>query len=143
MTEHASELVRLVYRTDVLEHPGNTLDAGAGVDILARQGLQLAIRLAVIRHEDEVPDLEEAAAAEIGMTAVVGAVRAARCDTEVVMQLGAWPARPGVAGRPEVPLLCRVTEDPTLRNAAFPPQPECLVVIGIDRRPQAVAIDRQ
>jgi hypothetical protein len=91
------EQVRLVHGRDALENARHALDAQAGVDVLRGQLGQRAVRLEVVLHEDEVPELEEA----LGVVArPVGVGPEVRSAVEVELRAGA--AGTGRAGLPEV-----------------------------------------
>ena len=55
--------VRVVDRGDVLDDARGALEPEAGVDVLLRQRRQRPVRVQLVLHEDEVPELEEALAA--------------------------------------------------------------------------------
>ncbi len=104
----AGELARLVderkhqvglpQRVDALQHGEDTLESGPGVDRRVGQRRQRARVVAVVLHEHEVPELEEAVALGVdGGTAVGSELRPA-----IEVDLAAWSARPGLAGLPEV-----------------------------------------
>ena len=58
--------VCLVHRANVLEDRRAALEAETGVDVLFRQRRQRAVGVLLVRHEHEVPELEEAVAAWAG-----------------------------------------------------------------------------
>ena len=90
--------IDVVVRVHALHHGGNTLEPHAGIDRRFRQRMQLAVLVAVVLHEDEVPDLDEAV--------TVGIFRARRSafdlGTVVVENLRARTAGARVAHLPEV-----------------------------------------
>ena len=57
--DHRSEDVGIVVGRLPLQSHTETLEAHTGIDHLIRQRLQATISLAVILHEDEVPDLDD------------------------------------------------------------------------------------
>ena len=114
--------------------------AQAGVDVLRRQRGQRAVRLELVLHEDEVPELEEAlgvVAGAVGVRAEVGAA--------VEVELRAGPARAGRAGLPEVvvaaeqhdPLVRHADRAPALDRLLVGPEPE-LLVAAEDRDPDVL-----
>ena len=140
--ENAPQLVGLVDRARALQHPRQALEARAGVDVLRWQRLRRAVRPAVVGHEHEVPDLEEVARVEVDLA--VGQQRlAGDVVAEVVVQLGARPARAGLAGVPVVPLLGAVAQDPLGGDAAAAPQRVGLVVVDEDGDPQPLGVDAE
>ena len=61
-------------RGDVLQHHGDALQAGPGVDVLPGELTDdFRVLVAFVLHEDEVPDLEEALLVDV--RAAVGAIR--------------------------------------------------------------------
>ena len=58
-----ADQVGIVVRDLALQDRGDALQAHAGIDGGPRQRRQLARKIAVVLHEDQVPDLDEAAAA--------------------------------------------------------------------------------
>ena len=108
--------VRLVDRADVLQNRGASLETEAGVDVLLRERRQRAVGVELVRHKDEVPELEKAIAARARRCAV--GLTAAVLLAPVVVDLRVGPARPGTSDRPEV-LRGRQRHDP-LRRACRP-----------------------
>ena len=91
------EEVGLVDRRDALHDARHPLEAHARVDVLGGQFRQRAVRLELVLHEDEVPELEEA----LGVVArAIGVRSELRPAVEVELRAGA--ARSGGAGLPEV-----------------------------------------
>ena len=140
--EDAAQLVCLVRRLRALQHPRHTLEAGAGVDVLRGQWFHRAVGVQVERHEHEVPDLEEVRRVEVDL-AIGQPWFAGDIVAEVVVQLGAGTAGSGLTGVPEVPLVGGVAQDALGRDAALEPEVVCLVVIGVDRDPQALGVDAE
>ena len=96
--EQRLEQVDLIVGMHALLHRGDTFQAHAGVHAGLGQRLQLAVVLAVVLHEHQVPDLDVAV-----QVAVLGARRAAgHVGAVVVEDLGAGTAGAGVAHLPEV-----------------------------------------
>jgi len=97
--EERSEDVSVVVGQAVLQHRNEPLKAHARVDVARGQPAQLAGRLAVELHEDEVPDLEHVRVVLVdkrrGVTPAADAV---------VVQLRARPTRARVAHLPKVVL---------------------------------------
>src|SRR4029453_8910178 len=87
------------HRDDALHHRRRPLEAHARVDVLLRQRRHGAVRVQLVLHEDEVPELEEALA---GATRRALGPAAADSLAPVVEELGVRPARAGAADRPEV-----------------------------------------
>ena len=80
-----------------------------------RQRRELAARVAIELHEDQVPDLDEAAAGVVGELLVLAA-RLGGFHAQIVVDLRARTARAGVAHLPEIVLLVEA-EDAALGNA--------------------------
>ena len=115
---------------------------------LVGSSAELAVGVELVRHEDEVPELEEALAARAPGQAVV--VAAAGLLAPVPVHLGVRPARPGAADRPEV-LGRRQRHDPLRRHSDPLPVPDRLFVgtepqtriAGVDAHPDAVPVELQ
>ena len=120
--DERGEQVGLVYRRDVLHDARHPLDAEAGVDVLRGQLGERAVRLELVLHEDEVPELEEALGVVARAVGVRAEVRAA-----VEVELGAGPARAGRAGLPEV-VLAAEENDALVGDAHRPPVVDRLLV---------------
>ena len=122
--------VALVVGALVLHDGGHALQAHAGVDVAVRQVGQGTVLLTVVLGEDQVPELQEAVAVVAGLLALeVGAL--------VKVDLRAWAAGAGGAGRPEVVLLAQAG-DVVVRDALGVPQLNGLVVVLEDRHVQAI-----
>ena len=121
-----------------LEDGEDPLEAGAGVDVLARQLGELALRVAVELHEDEVPDLDEALVAAVLGSAVVP-VRLPLVEEE--LRIGAAGSR--VAHGPEVVLVAHAL-DPLGPHADLV-DPELLgFVVGlVHGHPEAIAVEAE
>src|SRR5581483_8185291 len=111
--------VRVVDRGNALEDARGALQPETGVDVLLRERCQLPVRVQLVLHEDEVPELEEALAAPASGPAV--RVAAAGRFAPVPVDLGVGPARPRAAARPEV-LRRRQPDDPLRRHADLLPE---------------------
>ena len=139
--------VGVVDRRDVLEDPRRPLEAHAGVDVLLRERRQRVVRVQLVRHEDEVPELEEALAARAAGQAAAGA---AGLGAPVPEDLGVRPARPRAADRPEV-LGARQRHDPLRRHADLLPEVDRLLVgaelqlrvAGVDGHPDPVPVEAE
>ena len=92
------EEIDLIVRVLALQHRGDALEPHAGIDRRPRQRLHVALLVAVVLHEDEIPDLDVAIAVGIRRS------RRSACDarTVVVEDLAARTARAGVGHLPEV-----------------------------------------
>ena len=84
----------------VLDDRRQPLESHPRIDVLLRQRRQLPVRMLLVLHEDEVPDLEKAVAARAGRRA--GRVAAAVLGAPVPVDLRVGAARSGAADRPEV-----------------------------------------
>ena len=100
-------------------------------------GVSLPARVAVELHEDQVPDLDEAAAGIVGKLLVLAA-RLGGLRTQIVVNLRARPARSGLAHLPEIVFLVE-PEDAVLGNAGhLLPQLFGVVVLAKHRDVQLV-----
>ena len=95
-----SQEVGVVVAQDTLFDDGDPLEAGAGVDRRGGQRIHTAIGVALELHEDQVPELEPAAA--VGGWLFAKGSRVDVVEAEAVVNLGARPAGAGVAHLPEV-----------------------------------------
>jgi hypothetical protein len=96
--DQALEQIGVVVAVHTLEDRSDAFQAHAGVDTRRRQRLHLPVGIAVVLHEDQVPDLHVAIPVFFR-----GARRAARnLGTVVVENLGTGAAGAGVAHGPEV-----------------------------------------
>ena len=85
--------VRLVDGHDVLEDRGRPLEAHPRVDVLGRQRSERPVRVQLVLHEDEVPELQKALAAGASRRAV--GLPAAVLGSPVVVELPVGPQGPG------------------------------------------------
>ena len=135
-----AEDVGLVHRVLPLQDACDALQPRAGVDVLARQLGPRTVLGLVQRHEDEVPDLQEAAA--VGLEVRFARARAARCARvarpAIDEDLAVRSARADVAAEPVVVLL-GVAIDALLGHADRAPEVVRLVVRLEDRDPERVA----
>ena len=129
-----ADQVAVVVVVSALEDRRDPLQPHTGIDRRPGQRLAAAVLELLELHEDEVPDLDEA------VTVLVRAARRPAGDAVAVIveNLGARPARPGIAHRPEI-VRGGDADDPALRQAGdLAPQAEGFFVLGIDRRQQPV-----
>ena len=139
------EVLGLVDRRDVLEDRGHPVEPHPGVDVLRRKRRQRAVRLELVLHEDEVPELEEA----LGVVARP-VVLAAEVEAAVEVELRARAARPGRARLPEV-VVAAQADDPLVGDADRVPAgdrllvgPETeLVVAAEDRDPDPLRVEAE
>src|SRR6185437_15566186 len=92
--------VGVVDRRDLLEDASRALEPEPRVDVLLRQRSERPVRVQLVRHEDEVPELEEAFTA--GAAGLAVRLAAAGLLAPVVVDLRVGAAWPGPADRPEV-----------------------------------------
>ena len=121
-----------------LHHGEDPLQAHAGVDVLAGQVAQRAVGVAVVLHEDEVPDLDEARVAT-----VLGATVVAIGRPEVHEDLRIGPARARVAHRPEVVLVAHALNALGAHTDLVDPELLGLVVALVHRDPEAIAVEAE
>ncbi len=126
------EEVRVVVARHPLDHGGQALQPHSRIDVRFRQGGQRSRGIPVELGEDEVPDLEVAVA--FAVDAAIGPA-AARPLPLIVQDLGAGAAGTGLPHHPEVALLPH-PDDPLRRDPHPAPDPEGLIVVGIDRDPE-------
>jgi hypothetical protein len=120
--DQRGEQVGLVERGDLLHDARHPLEPHAGVDVLRGQLGKRPVRLELVLHEDEVPELEKA----LGVVARAIGV-GAEVRTAVEVQLRAGTARARRAGLPEV-VLAAEEHDPLIRDADRPPVVDRLLV---------------
>ncbi len=140
--------VRVVDARHALDDPRRALEPEARVDVLLRQRGQRPVRMELVLHEDEVPELEEPLAPRAAGEAV--GLPAACLRAEVVVDLRVGTARPGPTDRPEV-LRARQRNDPLGRQPDLLPEPDRhlvraelqLRVAGVDARPDPVPVELQ
>ena len=139
------EVVGLEDRLDALLDQRHPVQAQARIDVLRREWCQLARRILVVLHEDEVPVLQEALVLTTGQVVGLAVLHAA-----VEVQLAAWAAGAGRAGLPEV-LRARAQDDPLAWDADRLPggdrllvgaDPERLVALE-DRDPDVVGVEAE
>ena len=140
--------VGVVDRRDVLDDARGALQAETRVDVLLRQVRERAVGVQLVRHEDEVPELEEALAARAAGLAVRLAAAGGLAPVVVDLRVGAARAR--AADRPEV-LRRRQRHDPLRRHADLLPEVDRhlvgaelqLGVAGVDGDPDPVPVELQ
>src|SRR5581483_5335134 len=99
--EDRLEEVGLIVAQDPLADGGDPLQSHTGIDARLRKRGQLSLRVAVVLHEDEVPDLQVAVAVAAPDPGAAGMDPLPLVDQD----LGAGPAGAGFSHRPEVVLL--------------------------------------
>ena len=115
------------------------LEPHAGVDGRFRQGVQVAGGVAIILHEDEVPELQVAVALFFGAAAAGRAAPDGRAL--VVDELGARPAGARIAHCPEIVLLIH-PDNPLVRHPdGLSPEIESFVVVAEDGNPHPFRIE--
>ena len=104
LADQAAEHVGVVVGGLALEHHAQALEAHAGVDVLGGQRLEVAVGLAVVLHEHEVPDLDDVVV--VGVHEITaGNLRDFLVGTEVDVDLRAGTTGAGVAHLPEIVVL--------------------------------------
>ena len=104
LADEAGEDVRLVVALLVLQDHAQALEAHARVDVLGGEGLQVAIGLALILHEHQVPDFDDLVVVGVHQL-VAGHFGDLLVAAQVDVDLGAGTAGAGVAHFPEVVVL--------------------------------------
>src|SRR5262249_12701570 len=143
LREDRREEVGVEVRRLALQDADDALEPHARVDVALRQRLQFAAVAPVELREDEVPDLEPAAAAAARVA--LAALRAIGLAPPVEVDLRARPARPvrplrRRLARPVVVLLAEAPE--TIRRVAeLLPALRRLVVVAIDGDAEALAVE--
>ena len=138
--------VGVVDGRNLLHDTCDALEPPAGVDVLARQLGERALGVDLVRHEDEIPELEEALAARAAGQAIVVAAAGLLAPVPVHLRVGA--ARPRAADRPEV-LGGRQRHDALRRQADLLPVADRLLVgaepepriAGVHADPDAVPVE--
>ncbi len=133
------EQVDLVVRMHALQHGGDTFQAHAGIDRGFGQRMHDARFVAVVLHEDVVPDFDEAVAVLIR---AAGRAAGNMCAV-VVENFGTGAAGAGVAHHPEIvggvahALVVADAHHFFRRHADFPgPDVVGFVILGVDRNHQ-------
>ena len=133
--EHRPNNVSVEYRIDPLEHGGQALQAGSGVDVLCGKVPDHVVGLVLDElHEHQVPDLH------VSLVVDGGATRFAVLGSLVEEDLGGLSRRAGDAHLPEV---FSIQTLDALRWHADPVDPDAgrLVVGDVHRVPQPLGID--
>src|SRR4029079_9381143 len=131
---------------DVLQDRGAALQSEAGVDVLLRKRRERAVGALLVRHEDEVPELEKASAARARRCAV--RLAAAVLLSPVVIELRVGPTRARTPDGPEV-LRRRQRDDPLCRHPDLLPELDRDLVraepkwriSGVDGRPDSIPVE--
>ena len=139
--------VGLVHRRHVLEDRRAALEAEAGVDVLRGKRGQRAVRVLLVLHEHEVPELEVALAARAADRAVrlPAAVLLAAVVVELRVRARTAPARRPTrssprAGQRDDPLGRHADLLPELDRDLVRAEPE-LRVARVDGRPHAIPVE--
>ena len=130
--------VGVIVAQDILLDDRNPLEAGAGVDRRGRQRIHLAIRVALELHENEVPELEPAAAVRVWLLAKLARIDVVQA--KAVVNLGARSAGAGVAHLPEIVL--GAASDDALVGKARDVLPNCSGFVVGRREPLLASEDR-
>ena len=115
-----------------LDDGADALEAHAGVHALGRQFVEGAVGLAVVLHEDVVPDFDDLGGA--GVDQVGGAA----VGRQVEMDFGAGAAGAGFAHFPEVVLLAKAEDMGGIDVGAGAPDVGGFVIGLVDGDPEAV-----
>ena len=135
--DYGPDQICVVVRKLALHHRGDALQTHSRVDRRARQRGQDAIGRTLILHEDQVPDLDKAAAAVVRKMLSL-ASRFGGFGSEIVVDLRAGSARPRVAHLPEIVRFIQA-KDTVFRNARDPlPKRFGVVVVAKDRNVQLI-----
>ena len=136
------EEVRVVVRSHALQQRRDALESRARVDRGRGERRVRAVGRAVELHEDEIPELDDrvrlARRLELRVGDAVVAVR-----PQVVVQLRAGSARTRVAHLPEVVLVPHAPDARLRDRGPLQPELERVVVVVMDRRPQAVRLQAE
>ncbi len=140
--------VGVEHRRHVLDDSCRPLEPEARVDVLLRQRRERSVRVKLVLHEHEVPELEKALAPDAARQALGRAAPGLR--PPVVVDLGVRAAGPGATHRPEV-LGRRQRHDSLRRHADLFPEVDRHLVwaelqVGVacmDAHPDAVPVEPQ
>jgi len=130
--DEGHEDVGVVVGRLALDDGDDALEAHAGVHALGRQFVEGAVGLAVVLHEDVVPDLDDLGRAGVDH------VRRAAVGGQVEMDFRARAAGAGLAHFPEVVLLAEAQDVVGIDVGAGAPDVGGLVVGLVDGDPEAV-----
>ncbi len=123
-----------------LHHRGQPLEPRSGVDARRGKRAQRALRVPIVLHEHQVPDLHDRARIA-QLDELVTARRVRPILAEVVVKLRARPARPHVGHLPEVVLVSE-PEDAARRQPDLPlPELGRLVIRVVHRGEEAIRIE--
>ena len=134
-----AQQIGVVIAVHALQDGGDALQAQAGVDVLLRQRRQVALCVAVVLHEHQVPQFKVAVA--LAAEHVLGAGAEGRPLVDVDFRARA--ARPSIAHSPEVVLLAHAHDALDRHPDLVAPDVERLVVVLVDGDPQLVLGQRQ
>ncbi len=136
--EEVGEVVRL----HPLQHGGEALQPHPRVDGGRRERVEVAVRVAVVLHEDEVPDLQELSLLAQLLELLPGHLGAALAlGAQVEVDLAARAAGAGVGHLPEVVLVAQPEDALRLHPGDLQPQLLGLVVGVVHRHPQPLLRD--
>ena len=116
--DEAAEHVGVIIGFLALEHHAEALEAHARVDALRRQRLEVAVGLAVVLHEHEVPDLDDLVIVGVHEF-TAGNLRDFLVGAEVDVDLRAGAAGARVAHLPEIVVL--VAREDMVRRQVLEP----------------------
>ena len=108
--------IRLVIRNHALQYRRHALQTHPGINRRLWQRRQLAGRIAIKLHEDQIPDLHIAPAIAAELAIRMPLIR--RDRAHVVMNFAARPARAGIAHLPEIIFQAHLVD--ALFGDAFP-----------------------
>ncbi len=132
----AADEVGVVVRCDALQDARDALEAHAGVDRRVLERHPRAVCELLVLHKDEVPELH------VAVGATCRALRAvAHGGAEVVVNLGARTARPGVAHRPEVVFVAQALHPGFGHAVLAGPEVPGFVVGVVDGHPHPVEVE--
>jgi hypothetical protein len=120
----------------LLQDAGDALQAHAGVDVGRWEGFEVAVLLAVELREDQVPELQQAAALS-GFRKVLDRPR---LGGQVGVDLGTGTAGTGGAHGPEVILFAEAHDALRREVGDVLPKLDGLLIVAVDGDPQAVLV---
>ena len=122
-----------------LHDGGNALEAHSGIHGWLRQRCELAVRGALVLHEDEVPDFH------IAITVLIGRARCAARNLRavIVKNLSARTARSGISHGPEVGLRAQSGEALLGDADLLEPDIRGFVIVQVYREPQPRGVELQ
>src|SRR5579875_1760147 len=128
---------------EALQHRGDAFQAGAGIDMLHRQGRQVARRVAVVLDEHEIAQLDESGASvnvDPARAPAMGRAVAGRRPA-VDMDFRARTTRPGLAHLPEIVFFPKPQDALAGQDIHFQPRIFGLEVVLVNRRVEQPGID--